>query len=416
MMHHPATGERIGASSVVVSGGPQSTGWELDNGQPGGFSPSGVGASSTFMQGATGVLSTAFAPERCEQQVNSALAAFQAQTGRSAVAPAPRVPAAAAPSPPLSQQQQQHQQPMVPAAPKNVAPPMAPAQLTAQQISANQQALQQLNQNKVELPFSFMLTSGAHRKLNLQALEEGKCSPSHNISVVVPKQYAGKRMMVTGIEVHHGQSSSRQQIGVRFGDVDHSQELTFPNDHGASTVQYNALVSTAGQTPLTTTQKAFELTSVVPVSQLMKYGHVRSKEELLKGISVDEVKGTASVPLNTVIGAALQSQGHLSQLQPTVAAKTGVVHYTVGAELPRQLADRIDAEVLQNPRYQKALTNMERFNVTLVPLTSSGKWTDVSELNVEPESVRQTELQRNFNVLVQGTITAVVVPDAPSSA
>ena len=414
MALHAPTGQLIGARTT--GSGISSVGHDTDDtGAPGGLSPAGVGASP-MMSAATGALSGFTRPSNveCSSQVavNAALTTYMQSTGRTAAAPAPQQQPAR-----VQQQQQSIAAPMSAPKPASPAPAVAPQQQTPAQQAAHRRAMQQFQQNRIELPFSFLIDGGGKGDLNLESLQEGKALATHKFVVPMPQNIAGSRVMVTGINVHHGESNSRQRIGVRFGDVAHSRELTFAGAQNKNkTVQYNALVSSAGQPALTHEQTAHQLTTVVPMTQLMKYGALKSKEELLEGVEHSTIKRTTNVEVDSLIGQALAENQEKFQLTPVTAPKTGKRLYEASTDDIMKMADRIDREIIQNPHFQRALTDLEQFDVTLVPLVRDGEWTNVPELNAEPSDVRKKELGRNFTVLVQGTITAVVVPDNKSKS
>lgn len=309
---------------------------------------------------------------------------------KSSYAPTPGGQALQAPS-----QQQRVASPM---AMQQQQQPMAPVSESVNQQLERMGGAVQVKQNMRKATFSVQRTATLHD------LKNGIDLPNKIYSIHSPQ--AGERAVVTAARITKVNSSSPQAIGVNFDDLTPKYTASRPNqERGAD---YHVSCPRAGEGADNTVKEVFRLESMARPEHLFDYGGIKSIEEV-KGEVEKHSTGFGTVYLDgTTLGGIIKKNNLHARVQQ---AEDG--RYFV--QMKNSKIDEYIEEVgklLQKPEFQRCLTDLSAFNVSLVPLNDSGDWADVPEFRgatgEEKKKVDQL-LKTPFTVHVEGELDIMIL-------
>ena len=250
------------------------------------------------------------------------------------------------------------------------------------------------------------ITFSMSREATLDGLANGTMVPEGIYSVMTPG--AGERAVVTGVRVTRVDSSCPQSIGVLFGDLTPKLRKQFPE--GGRGVDYHAAAPRGTMPAETDAKEVFRLRQVANPDQLFNYGSIKSIEDVEKEIE-PSTTGIHAVYLdNTVLGGIIRKNNPAG----VTVQKSKNSRFFV--QMKREKLDEYTGEVkklLESPEFQRCLTDLSQFNMTLVPLNEGGKWDDVAEWRhiSDQERVKQKNdaLKAPFTVHVEGEMDIMIL-------
>lgn len=385
-----------------------------DNGAPSGFSPgSGSATGALVMPRPSQMASAFFDPSqvKCNTDVNSAMsAAMRAGSVAPAVDMAALARAKSA-TPLVTRQVGAPIQAPIAAtpAPVTAAAPMVPQQraLTSTPTERTMTADEALLRDKLsmvtyQVPFAYTTDR------TLAGLDGGNEKVSTTIKIPTPSYLDKNRLMFQRVVITRADCDSRQRIGVCFGDLD----ARFTQSLDAQTVgkSYHLALPVAGQQPLTQPTEVFGKTHMFDPRLVAEYAHVRDIQEVNAQLEYSSVSDYVNVPLNSIVGKIVQRNPDIFTGM-AYQNKKGEWFSQLHVDLVKPLLERIDSTILQNPSFRQAINDLSSFDVTLVPLAPT--WVHLPTLNVETPEAKSKELNRGFNVHIEGYIEVCSIkPDA----
>lgn len=305
--------------------------------------------------------------------------------------------------------------PLAPPAPAR-APPAAPAAAPggpAPTLSAYtaQNGGDALSKNLTAVPFSFSRTT------TLARLQSGADSPSAKYPLQLSDGVSANNMMIGSIVATRIESSSPQAIAIRFGSLHPLHTQSRPAKVGAQVgsagPQYHVKLPVAPHGAETGEKTIFTATNRdVNIQHLMKYGHAQTREDIDKEVDHNVATGVTNVWMDTTVASVLRAnkdQYGALRVQTSVGADPRDYVNLTTARV-KEIIEIIGKDVLDTPSFKRALTSPSAFDMTLVPLNDSGRWTDVPSLSVESELDAQKEMDRPFTVHIEGFMHVLLIP------
>lgn len=295
-----------------------------------------------------------------------------------------------------------------PAPQQRVAASMQQQQVPMQQVapvseSVNQQlermgGATQVKQNMRKATFSVQRTATLHD------LKNGIDLPGKVYSIHSPQ--AGERAVVTATRVTKVNSSSPQAIGVNFDDLTPKYTASRPNqERGAD---YHVSCPRSGEGADNTVKEVFRLESMARPEHLINYGGIKSIEQVKSEVEKHST-GFGTVYLDgTTLGGIIKKNDLRARVQQ---AEDGRYFVQMKNAKIDEYIDEVD-KLLQKPEFQRCLTDLSAFNVSLVPLNDTGDWADVPEFRgatgEEKKKVDQL-LKTPFTVHVEGEMDIMIL-------
>lgn len=297
--------------------------------------------------------------------------------------------------------------PVAPVAAPMAAPAMAPAAAPAAQIGGYRAAPGAEVSTRLlaklavhEVPFCVTVEA------SLAELQAGVVPTRNNFTIPSPDGIQHSTVVVRKLTITHAQSTARQAIGVRFGDLPTAMTQSLPG--GKMGNSFHCKLPQMDQPPMCKAKNVFELTDMIDPNHLARYSKYHTREDLMKEVDKVEASGVYHIKIGSAIGYVMM-RNHEKTSGAIVIELAGKKVIVAPIDVVEKIADAIYDGFIANKTYQNMLSHLHSFPVELVLLNVSNKWTDVPELSVEDEEVQQRELQRRFSVVVMGKMEVLAV-------
>jgi hypothetical protein len=301
-----------------------------------------------------------------------------------------------------------------PAAAPVAAVPMpvarAPAQVQAQAVGAHRSGgsvVTYASGNEVVtlvehvIPFSMTMPG------TLASLQDGA---AFKFMMPIPGDTTSHQAVLKNVRVLRGSSSCRMELGVYFGDLKPLFKLSLPS--GATGREFHYVLPRAGDPACTKPHKVYELDGLFNPRHIRDYAKHNSVESLLREVSFNEDTGMASVFVDSAIGSVIIKNNVHSDAPVHKTTVGERVYFNILKQDVVSIAQQIYDQVISDETFQRTITDLKNFDVTLVPLNVSGSFLDVPELNIEDDATKAAELARGFTVNLTGEMTVLMVPRA----
>lgn len=242
----------------------------------------------------------------------------------------------------------------------------------------------------------------------LAAMQADSSKAVFKFRVPIPEDTRSHRAVLKTVKVLRASSTSRQELGVYFGDLKSRFEQS--TSDGSKGVEFHAALPRNDQPACTKKETVYELDGMFNPRHIAMYGEHTSVDDLMAPgqVEVNEKTQQASVWMDSAIGAVIMSNNVFGKAP--VHEVDGKRFFNIGLADARSIAQQIYDQIISDRTFKKTLTDLQNFDVRLVPLNASGVFTDVPELNVEPSEVVTTELNRGFSVNLLCEMTVLMVP------
>ena len=257
----------------------------------------------------------------------------------------------------------------------------------------------QMKHNMRKMTFS--MTHGG----TLTGLKSQKMKPGSQFAVHSPEH--GERAVVTAVRITSIDSSCPQQIGVLFDDLPAKFRNSKPDKERG--LEYHARCPRAGLPADNTAKEVFRLHEMVRPELLLAYGGIKSIDDVKAEVETTST-GLGTVYLEgTVLGGIIKKNNPRGVM--VQKADDGRFFVQMKASKIGEYIAEVD-KLLQDPNFQRCLTDLSNFNMTLVPLNKSGDWEDVDEwktlTGAERERANQS-LKTPFTVNVEGEMDVMIL-------
>lgn len=305
----------------------------------------------------------------------------------------PSMPAASAPAGPSAYPTQ----PMAPMQEQQVQHPETKLSITQQMERLGGSTQMKHNMRKM----TFSMTHGG----TLTGLKSQKMKPGSQFAVHSPEH--GERAVVTAVRITSIDSSCPQQIGVLFDDLPAKFRNSKPDKERG--LEYHARCPRAGLPADNAAKEVFRLHEMVRPELLMTYGGIKSIDDVKAEVH-ESPTGLHTVYLEgTVLGGIIKKNNPQGVM--VHKADDGRFFVQMKASKIGEYIAEVD-KLLQDPNFQRCLTDLSNFNMTLVPLNKSGDWEDVDEwktlTGAERERANQS-LKTPFTVNVEGEMDVMIL-------
>jgi len=240
----------------------------------------------------------------------------------------------------------------------------------------------------------------------LAAMQADSSKAVFKFRVPIPENTRSHRAVLKTVKVLRASSTSRQELGVYFGDL--KERFMQSMSDGSEGAPFHTALPRNDQPACTKKDTVYELDGMFNARHIAMYGEHTSVDDLMAQLEVNEKTQQASVWMDSAIGAVIMSNNVFGKAP--VHEVDGKRFFNIGLADARSIAQQIYDQIISDRTFKKTLTDLQNFDVRLVPLNASGVFTDVPELNVEPSEVVTTELNRGFSVNLLCEMTVLMVP------